>query len=379
MQGILAAYAIGQPPQGPQPAAMRHPLALLLAILAVLTVVAAVGGFLNYRYHTQQAGRAQQYFTDGNALMAKDLYDSAIEKYRDALSLSHNAPYRLALALALVKAGQPNEAAIYLDEFLRKDPHSGPANLGMAQVATQQGRLDDAVSYYHRAMYGAWPDHPEQRRADARIDLIEMLGAAGRRQQAQGELLSLLSSLPGGIAIRKEVAPLLLVYSLPKEAAALFKEITDQEATDEDGFAGLGEADFDLADYSAARDALQIALRLNPNDTSVSQRLAACNQILALDPTQRGLPAQQRFARSRQVLADVLEALGACTAPGLRERADAARKLVQGKLRPRSFGDAATQNDALAEELWSAGGKVCGALAAPDAPLSRVMARVMAK
>lgn len=79
------------------------------------------------------------------------------------------------------------------------------------------------------------------------------------------------------------------------------------------------------------------------------------------------------------MLAAVLEGLGSCSAPGLRERMDAAQKLLQGAPRPRSFGDDAAENDSRAEELWSAGGKACGALAAPDAPLSRVMARIMAQ
>ena len=37
--------------------------------------------------------------------------------------------YRMALALALVKAGHLNEAAIYLNELLKSEPNSGPANL----------------------------------------------------------------------------------------------------------------------------------------------------------------------------------------------------------------------------------------------------------
>ena len=67
-------------------------------------------------------------------------------------------------ALALVKAGQGNEAAIYLKELLSSDPGSAPANLGMARVYAQEGHIDEALGYYHHAIYGAWPANAAERR-----------------------------------------------------------------------------------------------------------------------------------------------------------------------------------------------------------------------
>jgi len=380
MDDILAAYAMGKVEPEAEPVVSKRRLATLLAgVLAVLLVLAVVGGFLSYYYRSARTARAQRFYEQGNALMQKDLYAEAIEQYRDALSISHSGQYRLALALALLKAGHPDEASIYLKELLRSDPTSAPANLGMARVVMQEGRIDEAVGYYHHAIYGAWLASATQHRIEARLELIQALGAAGHKQQAQAELLSMLASMPADLAVKKQVAPLLLQYGLPKEAASLFRDITQRDPLDEKSFAGLGEAEYQQGDYSAARDALLAALKLNPNDTAVQKRLDTVNRIIALDPVRRGLPAAERYRRSQDVLAQVLDILDKCPAPDLKARLLTARAALVSSQRPRSYGDAAESNTILAERLWTAAPKSCGALPPPDAPLSRIMARLMAR
>ena len=384
MPDILAAYAMGKVPQSPAGSTQQvgKPMVLLAGVLAVLIGLAVLGGFLSYYYRAERAGRAQHFHEQGDKLMAKDLYEEAIGQYREALSMSHSSQDRLALALALVKAGQLNEADIYLKELLRGDPGSAPANLGMARVYAQEGHIDEALGYYHHAIYGVWPADATERRLQTRLELIHVLGQAGRRQQAQAELLSMLATLPNDLAVRKQVAPLLLAHGLPKEAADLFRDVAQRDPLDQAAFAGLGEAEFDLAHYSAARDALRTALRLSPDDAAVRKRLDACDRIIALDPTARGVGVIERFHRSREVLAGVLDALDKCSPSSLRDAMEAARKSLARNQRPRSFSDAADSETAAAEQLWAAGAttaKVCGAWPPADSPLSRVMAKLMAR
>ena len=104
----------------------------------------------------------------------------------------------------------------------------------------------------------------------------------------------------------------------------MFLNLTARDAQDESAFAGLGEAEFDLADYAVARNALATALRLNPNDTTVQKRLDATGQILALDPTLRGLGESERLKRSQSVLAAILDLLDQCP-PTLAGRLEATR------------------------------------------------------
>jgi tetratricopeptide (TPR) repeat protein len=282
-----------------------------------------------------------------------------------------------------VKAGHPDEATIYFKDALRNDPNNAPANLGMARVFVQQGRIDEAVGSYHPAIYGVWPGNAASGRIQTHIELIQALGKAGRRPQAQAELVSMLAVMPGDLSVKKQVAPLALEYGLPQPAANLYQILTQRDAQDESAFAGLGEAEYQVADYPAARDALEAALRLNPTDTAVQKRLDAANQILALDPTRRGLSETDRFERSQAVLAEVLDVLDNCTPAALpadlQSRMESARRLAVKGRRPPSYGAAIESNTSEAEQLWMAGTKACGAMPPADAPLSRVMARLMAR
>jgi CIC family chloride channel protein len=389
MADIMSAYRLGNvpAPPGPEPLPVSEtpagkPIAFLAGVLAVLIAIAVLGGFLSYYYRAQRSGRAQRFYERGNALLGKDLYESAIAEYREALSLSQNSRYRLALALALAKAGHLNEATIYLKELLRTEPASAPANLGMARVAAQEGSVDEALSYYHRAIDGVWPATAVKPRIETRLELVQMLGNAGQRQHAQAELLSLLAARPPNLDQMKREAPLLLQYGLPKEAVGVFHEIINRDPQDESAWAGLGEAEYALADYPAASDALQSALKLNPNDTAAQKHLEASGQIVALDPTRRGLGAIEKFHRSQKLLSGVLDAATQCPlpspSPAPNQRIDAARKSLANQSPP-SFSDAAEKNVTLAEELWKAAPTSCASWPPPDSPLARVMAKLIAR
>jgi len=122
---------------------------------------------------------------------------------------------------------------------------------------------------------------------------------------------------------------------------------------------------------------------LNPNDTTVRKRLDAATEILALDPALRGLRAADRFQRSQAVLAGALDVLDQCspaTLPAsLKDSMAASRRLLTKGRRPRSYSDAIENNTSVAEQLWTAGAQACGAIPPADAPLSRIMARLMAR
>jgi tetratricopeptide (TPR) repeat protein len=176
---ILAAYGIGQVREeavSPGGAARptQNPTRLLVGVLAALILVAVLAGSLNYYYRGERANRAEQAYRAGNELMRKERYDEAIERFRNALSISHSAEHRLALGLALIEAASLNEAEIYLNEVLRSAPESGPAHLGLGRIYEQEGRVDKAIQHYQRAIDGAWPDKAEDNRQRARSELSKL-------------------------------------------------------------------------------------------------------------------------------------------------------------------------------------------------------------
>jgi tetratricopeptide (TPR) repeat protein len=211
-------------------------------MMAVMISLAIVVGCLNYFFGAERKARGDRYFQAGNELMAKDRVDEAIEQYRNAVSVSHSLPHRLALGLALQKAGQPNEASIFLNEVLRENPASGPANLGAARLDVAAGHLDRAVLHYQRAASGMYTEQPELNRFEARLEMVNMLAKNNRPEQAAAEL---------GLA----------AAAAPRNPAAFDRLAQTQRA--------LGDAESSCLSYRQA-------LRLDRADAAAKKGLEGC-------------------------------------------------------------------------------------------------------
>jgi CIC family chloride channel protein len=382
----LAAYAGGgsveEAYEASEPVSL--PTAMLSGALAALVAVVMVAGFLNYFYRAERGKKAEQAYEAANELLQKDRLQEAIAQYRNALSISHSVEHRLALALALVKAGQMNEATIYLTEILRQRPASGPANLALAQALAAESRVDDAVIHYQRAILGSWPDQPVQRRTESRMQLVEYLGKAGRQAQARAELLALVAGLPTDPALQKRAGRMLIDFGLPREAAELFRGLLKRGPPDSAEYDGLGDAAFLTGDYQAARDAFRKAQQIDPANPMAARRADLCDSILALDPAQRGLGSRERFRRSQEILRYVTAQLAACAGPESslpapsKDALAAARASLARKRAPASFSDAAEANSALAGKLWKQRNASCAAPPADD-PMRLVMSILAAR
>ena len=183
-------------------------------------------------YRTQRIGQAQAFRKAGNRLLAQARFDEAVAQYRSALSISHSVDDRLALALALMKADAASEASLYLNEVLQSRPRSGPANLALARIESQQGQVVDAISRFQRAADGSWTERPEENRVEARMDLVETLARAGRSAHAKAELLSLITQLPNDPVIQERVGQILTDFGLLRESVDFFQDIAQRHPQD---------------------------------------------------------------------------------------------------------------------------------------------------
>ncbi len=373
MNDVLNAYGFGKPSKKPEEPTTPPPVTRLTRILAVVVGVVLVIVMINYFYRTQRSERAQMAFEAGNEFMQQERYNEAVEQYREALSISHTNEHRLALAQALVREGRWNEAEIYLRELVRANPSSGPANLGRARVAAGLGNIQDAVAYYHRAIYGSWPANAQQHRMETRIELVNALAKAGQKKQAQAELLALVTEMPNDPDLRHKVGNMLLDFGMPKEAADVYRAAVQHDNTDAAAFAGLGNALYAQADYTNAQNAYRNAARLAPDNAIWARRADLCGQILALDPAARRIPVSERYKRSLNLLELALAALDQCGADLAPDQAAQARKELASRARPKSYGDATESNISLAEQLWGARSAQCKAASSVDEPLTKVL------
>lgn len=386
---ILAAYegtraqeqgAAGQ--SDPASAPARGGNKLLGGVVTALLLLAVLASLIGYFYRSEQKSRALEYHQAGDGLAAGQRYEEAVEEYRRAVSISRSTKDRLALGLALIHSGHWNEARLYLGEVVREDAGNGPANRGMAGIAARQGRIDEAVIYYQRAILGSWPDHPDVSGFETRLLLADALANAGRRPQAQAELLAAAAVAPSDSAHRMEMGQLLIQYGLPREAGDLFRELLKRNRLDAGAQFGLADAEFALGEYAAAEDAYATGLQIQPLAELAAKRLALCGRILAMDPTLRGLKSRERLQRSKKILSAVLGEISRCTEnddalpAGVKDMVQEAREAGARRAGRSGRRDEAEADMALAEKLWLERPKACGSSPAADDPLDRVMARL---
>ena len=345
LPGILAAYGVEK--NGPRPPAVVEtapaPVTSLTRIAIALALAIGLAGFLAYYYRSERQGRALRQFQQGTVLEESGRYEDAVSKFRSALSISHSEEDRLALARALTEAGHLEEAEIAFDTLLRARPNSGPVNLGMARLAARQDNPQQAVRDYHRAIYGAWRGSAPEGRLQARKELVDVLNRLEEREQARAELMAWKTEAP----------------------------------SDPGPYAGLGEANLTSGDFAPAQSAFREAVRLAPSNPDYRERLRLLDDIVALDPSLRGLSPAERTRRSLALLRATIDASNLCVAgrSGVDDVLAVSNK-AERRLRSRDAHESAEANVTMAVQLWEARSGVCGEAAAGEEALGRVMAQL---
>lgn len=333
-------------------------------------------------------------YKEGKRLLDMGSYAEAADRLNDALIIDRgNRGYQLALARAQLGDGQATEAEATIDGLLVSDSTDGPANLAMARVLLKEGRVREAISYYHRAVYGQWKDDPEGNRLKIRFELIDLLAKQNSKEELLAELLAVEEEAPDDTEARLRIGRLFLAAGSPSHAAEVFRDVVRNVVKDEPGstaasaaYEGIGESEFKLGDYRAAIAAFSSAIKSNPADLSLngsnpnaqaaSRGMELANEVLALDPTQRGLDASERLRRSRILLQKTLDATTACSGAILPEDLvkSSEKELKESPHAGRPDSAAETDLD-LAEKLWQVRKVGCGPPASDD-PLALALAKV---
>ncbi len=355
----------------------------ILVVLISMTILWTTTSFVVRAWKTGRYDRAEDHFQRGNRASRQGDNEEAAEQYRAALSFTPGDPkFRLALALALMDLGRLDEAEAHLGELREMDPTNGVVNLAMARIAVRQRKWDDAVLHYHRAIFGFWPDQPEQNRIQARFELVDLLSNHGRKKEALAELLELAGDAPDDPDTQRRIANLVLANGAPRNAADIFQSIVNNSPNDAAAWHGLGETQFLLGDYLSARNSFHRALRWNAKDEAARKRAAECDEIVSLDPTLPKLSSRQRYERARDLLLrnrtgldDCLTSNGAANAQGPSDLSEAADALLKATSRRRSEEDALKVLNT-AQDMWKSWESRCPTAARSDEALSLVMAKV---
>jgi len=286
--------------------------------LAGLLVLFVITGLAVQAYEAKYAALGDQWYQRGTKDLASSHVNAAIVDFRTALVYARDDEnYDLSLAQALSAAGRTEEAKAYLTSLWERDPANAQVNLELGRLAARAGNTEDALRYYHSAMYEDWPgrDPAEARRA-VRLELFRFLMQQGDRAQAEAELIAMAALLPPEPALYTEVGQLFMEVGDYQRAAFEFEAALklDRNAG-EATLVGAGEAEFYLGNYEAARRHLDRALRERPGVTrrqEVKDMLEQATLALSANPFDPNLPPAERDQRVIEAFRQAMQRLASC-------------------------------------------------------------------
>src|SRR5579871_76197 len=287
---------------------------LVFAVLSVLAIVSFLAvSKLVKRYSEQERALARHMYAQGQADQQTGRPDLALEDYRAALLYDRdNSQYQLSLARALRDSGRTEEAETYLLKLWEANPQDGAVNLALGRLYARRGSIENALHYYHNAIYGTWPGNADKVRNDAEFELVEFLLKANAAPQAQAELISFAAARPADTAIQLRIANLFMQAQDYEHALVRLREVLSQDPRNALAAAGAGEAAFALGRYRHAESYLRIASILNPQDEQIRELLQTTGMMLESDPFMRGISDAERTRRIRAAYTQAGSRLDSC-------------------------------------------------------------------
>ncbi len=344
-------------PAAPPPAATVSEFVVTFAI-----ILAAIVGLLLFDTALARVDArerkvyAAREFKTGQQLMTEGKYGAAIDHLRASTSLDpENPTYTTALSAAILADGRSDDAQMLLAPLLEREPKDGPANLAMARVMEKEGKIEDAKSYYHSAIYGTWPPAESNRKLAARFELIDLLSRTNARQELLAELLPIQDDSSNDGDHRKLIAHLFVQAGSPARAVAIFRDFLHKNPGDVDAYVGLADAALSLGDLATGRTDLLAAQKLTPDTTSMKSRIAVIDSAIAMDPTQSGLSLAEQMRRSRNLLQLTVDAVRKCLgakAPDVAPALDSTRLMLLSHAPADGQAQAIEQTISVAVQWW---------------------------
>jgi tetratricopeptide (TPR) repeat protein len=293
----------------------QQPIMLaLLCVLIVLFFLFVTG--LSRVYYAQRQALGNRWFSRGVADLKAKNFPAAVTEFRAALLYSRDDyNYQLNLAEALIGQKHTGEASAYLLNLWDREPEDGLVNLELARIAAQQRQTQEAIRYYHDAAYAAWSSGEENKRRQARLELIELLLRTNARAQAQAELIALSENAGDDPAEQQHLGDLFVSAQDFEHALAAYHTVLKTDRRNTAALAGAGHAAFELGRYSLAQRYLQTAVADDPNDTQSASRLETTEMVLQMDPYRRGISEAARDKAVVEAFAAAGKRLEACAIP----------------------------------------------------------------
>ncbi|HJQ10303.1 MAG TPA: tetratricopeptide repeat protein [Gemmatimonadaceae bacterium] len=365
-------------PSGPPPSASTSEFLLTFGVILV-TVVLLLGFDTALARIDKSANTATALdeYKRGQALLAAGRIDDAIDHFRTAATLDRDhSIYTVSLSQAILAQGRASVAEQLLRPVLDRDANDGAANLELARVLVQERKPDEAKAYYHRAIYGLWqgPD-AERNRTAARYELIDLMAQSGDKQDLLSELLPLQEEAQSDSA-RRKIAHLFVVAGSPERASDMYRAILRQNPRDTEAYTGLADATLAMGNFNSARDHLEAAQKIAPDDSTIKTRMALTDTVIAMDPSQRGIGIDEQLRRSRALVQRTIAIARKCLDVQSPDVAGALDSVTRGLVAsaaniPRA--QAIEENLSIAGTIWRMRGTRCVSQQKPEEEALRLI------
>lgn len=358
----------------------RRETIVITGVFVVIAVLFFISTIAVHAYYGKLSQLSRDWAREGDRELAGGNAQRAIQEYRDALAYDgKNTTYQLHLAQALSQVGETDEARAYLLHLWTEAPGDGVVNLELARLSARAGAVDEALRYFHDAIYGVWDLDPEQRRREARLELIGMLLRQNRKNQADAELISLLALPPRRADAYAQAGDLFLQAGDPSRALEEFRRALRLSPAYEDALRGAGEAAFELQQLGLAQEYLSKAEAEKRGNSEAQSMLATIKMVHQMDPFGFRLSQRERTARVRTDFQTAMQRLQTCisqkpAAAGIQAQLAAGQGIAVQIARPSYLrgADAIDSTMNFVFETESLADKSCGAPQAADSALELI-------
>ena len=290
----------------------RPPVIVASLLVFAVAAFAGVNRLVN-RFHEQEKALARHLYERGVQAQRAGNPEAALGDFRAALGYSHdNFEYQLSLARALRDTGRTAEAETYLISLWEHAPQEGPVNLALGRLFAREQLFDKTVQYYHNAIYGYWPSDADTRRRDTQFELIEFLVQHKAYPQAQAELITLASALPGDPSLRLRAAGWFSRAQDYDHALAQYQQVLKTDRANQAALYGAGQSAFQLGRYRTAQGYLETTVREDPQNSQGRKLLETANQVLQSDPFAPRISDAERNRRVRSAFLRAGDRLDSC-------------------------------------------------------------------
>ncbi len=306
----------------------------------LLVAMFSVTGVLTRAFHKRQDALAAEWFAKGNASLAAGAARVALDDYRRALIFDpQNEAYQLHLAQALAQLGRQEEARAYLLNLLSDRPGDGEVNFELARLAAQTGEIDDAVRFYHAALYGAWDQDPVGAQLRARLELSQFLVRHRENTLAEAELIAFAANIPERDAqLHTKAGDLFQSAGDLNRALNEYRSALKSQPDDLTALIGAGLVSFKLGAYASAAADLARASKADPDNKTVASTLEAARLVIDSDPFSARLSGREKAHRVADALTRAIQRADQCSSSVKNQNSSSLAELAaQAKLQQKSM------------------------------------------